>query len=659
MHGKRWIGCFWALVVIMALGACSDDSEGEACPAGETLNPISGECVPAGGDDVREGDDTGDIGAQDASDSAEPDDTGAPPSDTGQQDTGGTCTPGDRTCVDDWTLGTCNASGSGFDETACGDSALCRDGQCELAEGACTDGERTCRSADEALYCNADGTGFDVETCPGGQLCYEGECQDLACAPGGRTCQGSDVVECNADGSGSQVVETCGSGEACESGVCVPDAGPCANQKGYLGCEFMAADLDHMSPGDEQQFGITVSNSHTSAVDVTITDGDGNAVDTRTIQPDALETFELPRRDIDNTQLSTQSYLVESSGPVTVHQFNPLSRQGVASTDASLLLPSHALGTDYMVLGWPTTQSGRVTEGRAYITIVAPEDDTQVTVEPTAPIAAGGSISQMAVGTSETFTLGRGQVLSLSTPNESGHDLSGSLVSSDKPVAVFSGNECADVPVGTAACDHLEQQLIPTTTWGSSYVGARFEPREDEVNQYRVIANQDGTELSFTPAVDGNSQVTLGAGEIFEFATKENFELEATGPVLLGQWMVGASADGVCSGLGCFSAPGDPAFLLNVPTRQYRQNYTFLIPSGFDQNFASLVYPEGAQVSVDGQAASGTVASIDGTNWRVVRVALSNGIHRVQADQPVGLTVHGYQTYVSYAYPGGMKLEDR
>ncbi|MGM0558507.1 MAG: hypothetical protein ACQEVA_19130, partial [Myxococcota bacterium] len=520
-------------------------------------------------------------------------------------------------------------------------------------------GERTCKSDTEALVCNADETDFDTETCSAGQLCHEGTCQDLSCVPETRSCEGDDVVECNADGSSSQVVETCGDGRACERGACTEDAGPCANQKGYLGCEFMAADLDHMSPGDEQPFGITVSNSHTADVDVTITDGDGNAVDTRSIAPDALETFELPRRDVDNTGQTRQSYIVESTGPVTVHQFNPLSRQGVASTDASLLLPAHALGTDYMMLAWPTTQSGRVTEGRAYITMIAPQDNTEVTVKTTAPIAAGGQITRMASGDTRTFTLSRGEVLSLSTPNESGHDLSGSTVTSTKPIAVFSGNECADVPLGTAACDHLEQQLIPTDTWGTSYVAARFEPRGDEVNVYRVIATSSNTEVTFSPAVDGNSQVTLDAGSVFEFQTKENFEIDATGPVLLGQWMVGASADGVCSGLGCFDAPGDPAFLLNPPTRQYRPSYTFLIPAGFDQNFASIVAPTGAQVSVDGQAVSASSMPIAGTNWEVYRVALSNGVHRVESNQPVGLTVHGYQTYVSYAYPGGMKLESR
>lgn len=265
----------------------------------------------------------------------------------------------------------------------------------------------------------------------------------------------------------------------------------------------------------------------------------------------------------------------------------------------------------------------------------------------------------MSAGQSQTFTLERGQVLSLSTPNQAGHDLSGSTITSSKPVAVYSGSECADVPVGTAACDHLEQQLYPTDTWGSTLVAAKFAPRDQEDDVYRLVASQDGTQVSFTPAVGGNSQATLDRGQVLEFSTPEHFLVEASAPVLLGQFMVGASDDGVCSGLFCASSPGDPAFLLNVSTRQYRSDYIVLIPAGFGANFLSITAPSGASVSVDGQPVSVAPAAIGGTNWQVYQVPVGEGVHRVEASQSVGLTAHGYDQYVSYAYPGGLSLEAR
>ncbi|MFP4597759.1 MAG: hypothetical protein ACLFVJ_05885 [Persicimonas sp.] len=642
-----------ALVGLLVVSGCSDDTDTgqqEACADGETFNRLSGRCEGGGGDDAGPDTRVEDAGA----DAVEPRaDSGE---DSGSEES---CSPGERRCADSWTLQTCNGQGTGFDDASCGHGALCRDDRCEPAEGACQAGERTCADDTEVLVCASDGSGFDAQACDGAELCHEGECRDLACVPGQRSCDGDQVVLCDDDGSSQTVEQTCGDGEVCQAGSCVDDAGPCADQKGYLGCEFLAADLDHMSPGDEQQYGISVSNSDAGPVEVTITTGDGSQVDSRTIPAGELETFELDRRDVDNTGLTRQSYIVESDGPVTVHQFNPLSRSGVASTDASLLLPSHATGTDYMVLGWPSTTSARVTEGRAYFTIIAGEDATEVTVTPSAPIEAGGGVPAIAAGQTETLTLDRGQVLSLSTPNEAGHDLSGSTVTSTKPVAVYSGSECADVPVGTAACDHLEQQLYPTNTWGSTLAAAKFAPRDAESDVYRLLASQDGTQIELTPAVDGTSQVTLDRGEVFELATPEHFLVEADAPVLLGQYMVGASDDGVCSGLLCTDAPGDPAFLLNVSTRQYRSDYIVLVPSGFGDNYLSITAPTGASISLDGQAVSAAAEAISGTNWQVYQVPVSAGVHTVEADQPVGLTVHGYDQYVSYAYPGGLSLEAR
>jgi hypothetical protein len=34
----------------------------------------------------------------------------------------------------------------------------------------------------------------------------------------------------------------------------------------------------------------------------------------------------------------------------------------------------------------------------------------------------------------------------------------------------------------------------------------------------------------------------------------------------------------------------------------------------------------------------------------------NDGVHRLQADQPVGLVVYGFDAYVSYGYPGGTDL---
>lgn len=657
------------MLVLCALStvvACSDDaanSATERCADGERYNELTGRCEARGA-----GGDTGEL-----ADAHRPPDAGRPstedvqhdshaPGDASRDTTGptpGDCASGAATyCVDPWTMGVCQQGGAG-EEVACGLEGLCVDGRCQRAGGACSPGARTCKNDTQSLVCRGDGSGFDAIDCPSGELCHRGECRPMACVPGQTRCDGNQVLRCAADGSEESVTETCAPSETCEAGRCVQEQGPCADQKGYLGCEFMAADLDHMRPGDAQQFGVTVSNSHSAPIDVRITNGDGVEVAARNLAVGSLETFELPRRDVNNSGLTRQSYLVESTGPVTVHQFNPLSRAGVASTDASLLLPAHALGTEYMLLGWPTTTSARVTEGRAYMTVIAPHDATELTVTTTAAIDPGPGVAAMTAGQTATFSLARGEVLSLSTPNRAGLDLSGSTITSSKPVAVFSGSECADVPVGTAACDHLEQQLFPVATWGNTMVAAKFAPRGTESDIYRILASEDATLVQFTPPVDGTTQTTLNRGQVFQFATPLNFVVQADRPISLGQFMIGASGQGVCTSFLCLDSLGDPAFLLNVAIEQYRTDYIVFVPSGFAKNYLNISAPDGAGVTVDGRAPTTAAAQIPGTPWQVYQVAVGPGVHHVEATQPVGLTVHGYDQYVSYAYPGGLSLETR
>lgn len=58
-----------------------------------------------------------------------------------------------------------------------------------------------------------------------------------------------------------------------------------------------------------------------------------------------------------HTALTSRAYRIRSSLPVVAYQFNPLDNVGVFSNDASLLLPTSAIGDEYTVVAWPQTLS--------------------------------------------------------------------------------------------------------------------------------------------------------------------------------------------------------------------------------------------------------------------------------------------------------------
>src|SRR5690606_16766648 len=115
-------------------------------------------------------------------------------------------------------------------------------------------------------------------------------------------------------------------------------------------------------------------------------------------------------------------------------------------------------------------------------TIVGTTEDTTVTVYPSWRIKGNPPIPPTGPGQPIVVKLGPFDVLNLETDDATFQDnpktmadLSGTVVLSDKPVAVFSGVETTSAPGGvvdipkypgwpedgTCCLDHLEEQLFP------------------------------------------------------------------------------------------------------------------------------------------------------------------------------------------------------
>lgn len=650
-----------AFVILLVAGCGGDDPPvGFGCPAGQVLN-ARGTCVDApagdtgtGGRDTAGGRDLG------GTDSGEDDVVDLPDN----------CTSGERLCSDRITVSVCNETGDGWLHAPCPSGEVCEGGVCEESDE-CVPGEVLgCGSTQDLLVCSSNGIDRELQACPASEPnCFDGACSAQLCEPGNRRCDGENVMQCAPDGESEEFVALCEFG--CSAGRCND---PCATDgKDYLGCTFWAADLDNIGPdANAAQFAVTISNATLDTVDVEIANGSGAVVRNLSIATGALETVLLDRQDVDNSAISSNTYRITSGAPITVHQFNPLVNEGVFSNDASLLLPSTSVGTEYIVVGWPSITTAE--DLRAYVAIIAPNPEpTEVTV--TSPIStlAGGGVPALQPGVPQTFTLEQGQVLSLLTNDLNPNGLTGMEIIADKPVVVFSGHECANIPSDNNFCDHLEQQLLPVDTWGSQFIGAKFSPRGGEPDVWRVVASEPSTTINTNPAIPGVNGITLGRGEMAEFVTTQDFVMSATGPIQLAQFMVGSAYPGPAGGCdltsafpntsGCViprtcelgTAIGDPAFLINVPTEQFREDYLVLTPSQYQQDFLTIIAPPGTNVDLDGRPVTAARTRVGA--WEVMRVPAPDGAHRIVADDNIGLYAYGYDCDVSYAYPGGLNLD--
>ena len=607
---------------------------------------------------------------------------------TDGEDTGGGpvfCEAGYSKCDTKTIAKICNEDGLGWTTKQCQGGTVCSGGACKLLT--CTPGQPLGNCVDQttAEYCDVTGTGVEYQYCDVEKpVCLDGVCLNLACSPGSIRCKGVTALEqCKDDGSGWIVSEQCADGSICADAKCVTACDLNVKQNTYIGCEYWVVDLDNIEGGQFQEIAAVVSNPSTTApVSVVITnmaEGTDVPLEDATVPPFDQRTFVIPKGyDVGGSRISPNSFRIKASGPVTVHQFNPLNANGVFSNDASLLLPANSAGKEFLVMSWPQRQADSATGNvplHGFMTVVAVEKgETTVVVYPTTLIEYGNGIEPLTPFAPNELTLQYGEVLNLETgAGQSNLDLTGTRIISDRRVSVFGGHECANIPLkivkgvyqGADFCDHIEQQLFPLDTWGTQYVADAFAARSAaQTDVWRIVAGANDLTIQTDPPQAGASGVNLNKGQFIEFESAESFFIVATGPISVGHYLkssnyAGFEPDPECTQGEGNTGIGDPAFSLAVGTVQYRKDYTVLTPANYRLNYINLMYPSGTLISIDGIPLELPPNPLGLTTWNVHTVEVIEGVHKIEATEPIGATAYGYDCDVSYAYPGGLNLSSQ
>ena len=524
----------------------------------------------------------------------------------------------------------------------------------------CTPGEFVC---DGRTYseCGADGrTRLNPEACA--QFCNPGVGCGV-CEIGARTCDGTVSRICNEIGSDTYFGRDCAElGSSCGGdGYCDDECGAAEGANSYLGCEYWvpvlpnaAANLDGVTLEGPATWRarfdvrVVVANTGDSAATVTLTQNDA-PISTNTIAPGAAQDIVIPWNPAAATASSyTDSPIrVVSDRPITMAMFNPFEYSAGGgfsfSNDASLLFPAHTYQRSFIATAYTPTAGLP-----GFVSIVATQDTT-VNVRPTSNVTPGGPVpGGVSAGSVAMFAMTRGQHVALQ-----GGDMSGTRIEASAPVAVFSGTQCSNVPVGFTACDHIESQMPPIETWSIQYVGAAMgEVASQRRNPIRIFAAVNGTTVTINPPPPSGGIVTLNDGEFHEVIVEDGFVIQATAPILVAQYIPGQDFAG--------GSRGDPAMMVLPPTAQYRTDYPFVAPTSYNagtngQNFVLLIRAPGQNVNLDGGLLSASWTPVGEFEWAIVPI--EGGAHRLTAETPFGAISYGLGTYTSYAYPTGLDLE--
>jgi hypothetical protein len=620
---------------------------------------------------------------------------------------------------------------------------------CTLGTSRCDQVLEKCVSSDSGAVWKT------VDDCPSrGLICSKTLAMCATCEPNAVSCSGETIMACDATGSVQTAQSTCDPTQrlVCRDGSCVDLCVQASEHQSNVGCEYYAVDLDNAKIDDTlnaaaQQYAVVVSNPETDiSTDVTIEQDDTapgtpnapTTIATATIPPFSLRVFLLGPREVDgspdgqfntgtNTALTRHAYRIHASSPVVAFQFNPLDNVNVFSNDASLLKPTEALtpledslSPAYVVLGWPQTIADTSDPDtnfspqnpvslRAFLTLVGTTANTHVRVDSTTRILGDGkTIPPTAQGGSLDFELGAFDVLNLET-DDFNADFTGSIVSADAPIVVFSGGEASDAPdfdkLSDRKCcaDHLEQQLDPIRTSGQSFVATVSPNRtkalinagapiglEDQNEYFRVVAmTEGGAHVTTTLSGQYQSFTLPSRGSFVTIPSTHHFTMQSDAPVTLGSVSPSQQDANVPTGF----PGGDPSLLIMPSIEQFRTSYVFLTPDKYSFDFIRIVAPRAASVLLDEQPVAQVVGcqadDADGISDPAVRATVgpspfvvytcqlsfpiidpnkqapdnlspglqNDGVHRVEASDKVGVVVDGFDSFVSYAYAAGTELE--
>ena len=339
---------------------------------------------------------------------------------------------------------------------------------------------------------------------------------------------------------------------------------------------------------------------------------------------------------IANETVEAKGIHVTALSPVSVDVVS----ESATSADGYLALPTPGLGTNYYVMSYAST---RYTGSE--FAVVATLNNTAVTITPSAAGATklAGVAFKVLLNIGETYQL----------ENPANADMTGTLVSANKPIAVFSGHRCTDIPSGKDSCDYLVEQLPDVTLWGKTFHTSPFSGRARYT--VRVIASQNGT--TFTTMPPGLITGTLNAGQFADVVLTGAAEFVSNNPVLMAQFMRGNTDDA--------AGKGDPSMVIVTPAELGTTDATFGVHglAGTTLDYMNVVTETAAlgTLKLDNVVVNAALFTpIGGTSiYSTGTIPVAPGAHSLLGAVPFSALVYDFGISldaVSYAYPVATKL---
>ena len=279
-----------------------------------------------------------------------------------------------------------------------------------------------------------------------------------------------------------------------------------------------------------------------------------------------------------------------------------------------------------------------------------------------------------------TITIQRFQTLYLQVR---GGDISGVHIIANKPISVFSGHECANVPLKSAPCDVLIEQLQSIDTWGTEAVTVPLRTRSGDL--LKVFASQNSTTVNVTYTdissgavttdgftLDRNGFKELGTSTVATGAISDFALIQSNNPITVFQFSRSFTTDNVIV--------SDP-FMLSVPScEQYRDSYA-VAPAPFNEttignvaarvayvNYTNIAVPaeyfNASLITINNSPANASefrpIRRVDNSIWGYgAQLLLDEGAQVIRHQDPnaaLSVTIYGFSNQQSWGTIGGISF---
>ena len=344
-----------------------------------------------------------------------------------------------------------------------------------------------------------------------------------------------------------------------------------------------------------------------------------------------------------------------------------------SSSKVTVIGRSYTSHTTDTYLALPVIESQTVSEYTYYamsvyspnsycvILIVGTEDNTAVTLRFTSSYFYVYVRGRRYIYRSYSFTIDRLRTVYI-YPDSASHDLSGTRITANKPISVFTGHRGAYVPYSHGNYGYLIEQIPPTIYWGKVHYVAPLATRRTYT--LKVVAAYDNTRVIFYCNNSVQYSTTLNEQGHF-YRTLENQQycaVHSSNDIMVAQF---SGRDGEDPSMGLVSATNNFESRFQIPVSSFRYATNSLYTPSFINIIVMAQYyqpdkiyliRDGAKISLSTQIWTPiTVKNVIEVYATKVPV-LPGVVEVIHANEAALMTtmVYGIDQRIGYIHPGGL-----